>query len=59
MTWSNPMKFRLVPPQRVGVLHCFGLKTGIDCSHFVLESGITFKEIRECMNVFRNSIPNE
>ena len=53
------MKFSLVSPQRVGILHFFGLKTGIDRSHFVLESGITFKEIRECMNMFLISIPNE
>ena len=28
-----------VPPQRVGVLRRFSLKTGIDFAHFGLESG--------------------
>ena len=28
-----------MPPQRVGFLHSFGPKTGIDFAHFGLESG--------------------
>ena len=32
-----------VPPQRVGFLRSFGLKTGIDVDHFGLESGMVFK----------------
>ena len=35
--------FRYVPPQRVGFLHRFGLKTSIDFVHFGLESGMVFK----------------
>ena len=35
--------YRSVPPQRVGVLRRFGLKTGIDFSYFGLESGMIFK----------------
>jgi len=37
--------YRYVPPQRVGVLGCFGLKTGIDFAHFGLESGMGFEGI--------------
>ena len=32
-----------VPPQRVGVLHHFGLKTGIHFVYFGLESGMVFE----------------
>jgi len=32
-----------VPPQRVGVLRLFGLKTGIDFAQFGLESGMVFE----------------
>ena len=32
-----------VPPQRVGFLGLFGLKTGIDFAHFGLESGMVFE----------------
>ena len=32
-----------VPPQRVGFLCRFGLKTGIDFAHFGLESGMVFE----------------
>ena len=32
--------YSYVPPHRVGVLRRFGLKTGIDFAHFVLESGM-------------------
>ena len=35
---------RYVPPQRVGFLRRFGLKTGIDFAHFGLESGMVFEE---------------
>ena len=34
---------RHVPPQRVGCFRRFGLKTGIDFTHFGLESGMVFK----------------
>ena len=34
-----------VPPQRVGFLRCFGLKTGIEFAHFGLESGMVFEGI--------------
>ena len=29
-------------PKRVGCFRCFGLKTGIDFTHFGLESGMVF-----------------
>ena len=35
---------RYVQPQRLGVLHRFGLKTGIDFAHFGLELGMIFEE---------------
>ena len=34
-----------VPPQRVGFLCRFGLKTGIDFAHFGLELGMVFEGI--------------
>ena len=36
--------FRDVPPQRVGFLRRFGLKTGVGFAHFGLESGMVFEE---------------
>ena len=47
------------PPQRLGFLRCFGLKTGIDFAHFGLESGIVSRKLRACTNAFIVSIPNE
>ena len=35
--------YRYVPPQRVGFLSLFGLKTGIDFAHFGMESGMVFE----------------
>ena len=37
--------YRYVPPNRVGFLRRFGLKTGIHFDHFGLESGMVFKGI--------------
>ena len=37
--------YRYVPPQRVGFLCRFGLKTGIDFADFGLESGMVFEGI--------------
>ena len=34
-------------------------KTSTHFAHFGLESGMVFKELWECMNVFVVSIPNE
>ena len=51
--------YRYVPYHRVGFLRRFGLKTGIDFSHFGLESGMVFDGTMECMNVFIFSLPNE
>ena len=52
--------YRHVPPHRVGFLRRFGLKTGIHFTHFCLELGMVFEgTVRECMNVFIVSIPNE
>ena len=35
--------YRYVPPQRVGFLVPFGLKTSIHFAHFGLESGMVFE----------------
>jgi len=35
--------YRYVPPQSVGFLRRFGMKTGIFFSHFGLESGVVYK----------------
>ena len=35
------------------------LKTSTHFAHFGLESGMVFKELWECLNVFIFSIPNE
>ena len=35
---------RYVPPQRIGFLRLFGLKTGIDFTHFGLELVMVFEE---------------
>ena len=51
--------YRYVPSHPVGFLRRFGLKTGIHFAHFCLESDMVFRELRECMNVFNVSIPNE
>ena len=51
--------YRYVPPYRVGFLGRFGLKTSTHFAHFGQESGMVFKELWECMNVFVVSIPNE
>ena len=51
--------YRYVPPQRVGFLHHFGLKTGMDFVHFGLESVMVLRELREYMDLFIVSIPNE
>ena len=41
---ESPCKqFRYVPPQRVGFLRRFDLKTGIDFAHFGLESGMVYE----------------
>ena len=32
------------PPQRVGFLRRYGLKTGIDFAHIILELGMVFEE---------------
>ena len=51
--------YRYVSPLRVGFLRRFGLKTGTHFVHFGLESGMVFRELRECMKVFIVSIPSE
>ena len=48
-----------VPPNRVGFLGRFGLKTGIHFAHFGLKSGMVLEGTTECMNVFIVAIPNE
>ena len=42
-----------MPSQRVGFLHHFGLKEGIDFAHFGLESGVIFKDSKWILeNIF-------
>ena len=53
------LPYRYVPPQRVWFLRRFPLKTGIDFAYFGLNSRMVFEGIRECMDVFVVSIPNE
>ena len=48
---------RYVPPQRVGFLCLFGLKTGIDFAHFGLELGMVFKGtagVYDCIYCFNS-----
>lgn len=44
----------ILPPHRVRVrvLRRFGLNKGVNFAYFGLNSGMVFKGIRECMNVF-------
>ena len=49
----------MCPPQRVGCLCCFCLKTGIDFAHFGLESGMVFEGITGMYDIFIVSISNE
>ena len=53
--------YSYVLPQRVGFLHCFGLKTGIDFACFGLESGIIFLRTTgsECISKSIVSVSNE
>ena len=39
--------YRYVPPQRVGFLYRFSLKTDIDFAHFDLESDVVFEGTKE------------
>ena len=39
--------YRYMPPQRVGFLRRFGLKTGIDFAYFGLNSGMVLREMQE------------
>ena len=53
-----------MPLQRVGLLRLFGLKTGIDCAHFNLESAMVFNgttEVyeRNCSNLSKDDIISE
>ena len=55
---ERPCKpFRYVPPQRVGFLRRFDLKTGIDFAHFVLESGRVYEGttvVYQCVRRFNS-----
>ena len=51
--------YSYVPPQRVGLLCRFNLKTCIDFGHFDLESVMVFEETTRCMHVLIVAIPNE
>ena len=50
---------RFVPPQRVWILGCFGLNTGIDFPILVWNRVWFSRKLRECTNVFIVSISNE
>ena len=51
--------YRYVPPGRVRYLRRFGLKTGIVLPILIWNRDWFSRELRECMNVFIVSIPNE
>ena len=51
--------YRYVPPHRVGFMRRFGLKTGIHFAHLVWNRVWILRELRDCMNVFIVSIPDE
>ena len=51
--------YRYVPPGRVRYLRRFGLKTGIVLPILIWNRVWFSRELRECMNVFIVSIPNE
>ena len=51
--------YRYLPPQRVWFLSRFGLKTGIEFVHFGLDRVWFSRELRECINLFFISVPNE
>ena len=51
--------YRFVPPQRVWILGLFGQKTGKDFPMLVRNQVWFSGELREFMNVFIVSIPNE
>ena len=57
--YSLNKPYKYVPPQTVGFLRHFALKTGIDFTHFGLGSGMVFEQLRKSMKVFIVSIPNE
>ena len=49
--------YRYVPPQKVGFLRRFGLKTGIDFAHFGLELGMVHKGttiVYQCVRRFNS-----
>ena len=49
--------YRYVPPQKVGFLRHFGLKTGIDFAHFDLEFGIVYVRttiVYQCVRRFNS-----
>ena len=46
-----------VPPQRVGFLYRFGLKTGIDLAYFGLDSGMNYERttiVYQCVCCFNS-----
>ena len=51
--------YSYAPPQRVGFLRRFGLKTGIGLPILVWSRVWFSRELRECMKVFIVSMPNE
>ena len=51
--------YRYVPLQRVGFLRLFGLKTGIDCAHFNLESGMVFNGTTEVYEHICSNLSND
>ena len=54
-----PIVYRYLSPYRVGFLRRFCLKTGIHFALFVWNWVWFSRELRECMNIFIVSIPNE
>ena len=46
LSYINHIGTVYVPPNQVGFLHCFGLKTGIHFAHFGLELGMVFGKLQ-------------
>ena len=59
LPYISYMLYRYMLPPRVGFLRRFGLKTGMRFAILVWNRFWFSRELRECMNVFIVSIPNE
>ena len=59
-SWPLYKLCRYVSPHRVGFLRRFGLKTGIHCAHFGLESSMVYERTTGVYErIYHFRIPNE